>query len=268
MLQSLSRIARPLALFAALMLVGACRRNPRQADKKELLVYTGITMAKPMAEITAAIEQKHNVSIVMTQGGSEDLYISLRSAGKGDLYMPGSTSYRKKHFAEGLLGEFVSVGYNQAVFMVPKGNPKGITANIDQMLRDDVAIVLCNPESGSIGRETAGILEAAGVFEEAFRRCEYLTTDSRNLNKALRNGDADLIVNWRATAFFPENKESTEIIDLPSGMARPKELQLTLLKFSQHPDIARKVMAYAASPAGQAIFRKYGFVDAQGKSEK
>lgn len=263
-----SSLSRIFTLFAALFLVAACDDAPAPEAKKEVLAYIGITMAKPMAEIAGIIEKRHGVKVIITQGGSEDLYQSLKAAKKGDLYMPGSASYRKRHLEEGLLEDYVSVGFNQAALMVAKGNPKGVGADLAEMLRDDLAIVICNPDSGSIGRETKKILSKAGLFDAAFARSEYLTTDSRNLNKALRTGDADLILNWRATAFFEENRPEMDVIDLPPEMAKPKELQLNLLTFSKHPDIAKTIMDFTASPEGQAIFRRYGFLDATGKGEK
>jgi molybdate transport system substrate-binding protein len=248
--------------------VAGCNERPKKTEKDEILAYIGITMAKPMAEIARVMEKKHGVNIIITQGGSEDLYQSLETARKGDLYLPGSAFYREKHLADGLLGDFVLVGYNQAAFMVAKGNPKNVLGTIDQVLRDDLAIVICNPQSGSIGRESKRILSTGGLFEKAFNRAEYLTTDSRNLNKALRNGDADLIINWRATAFFDENRPAMDVIDLPPEQATPKKLLLNLLTFSRNPEVARDMMAYSASPEGQAIFRKYGLLDASGNSEK
>jgi len=257
-----------LLLLTSLLLAGACSPQPDRGETKEILAYIGITMAQPMAEIAKVIEERHDVRVIITQGGSEDLYQSLKTAGVGDLYMPGSSSYRTRHLSEGLLGDFVDVGYNRAAFFVRKGNPKGVTPELTQMLRDDLSIVICNPESGSIGRETRRILNTVGLFPEAFARAQYLTTDSRNLNKALREEDADLIINWRATASFEVNRPFIDVIDLPPELATPKKLQLNLLHSSRHPDIARDMMAYTASPAGQAIFRKYGFMDAQGMSEK
>ena len=254
--------------MAALLLAGACDDPPPQAQPKEILAYIGITMAKPMAEIAAIVEERTGASVIITQGGSEDLYQSLKASRQGDLYMPGSASYRDRHADEDLLGEFVPVGYNQAAFLVAKGNPKAVSGDPTQVLRRDLSIVVCNPESGSIGRETQRILSEANVFNQAFERAQYLTTDSRNLNKALRNGEADLILNWRATAFFSENRPAMDVVDFPPEVAQPKKLLLNLLSFSENKDIARQVMSVAASAEGQAIFRKYGFLDAKGLGDK
>jgi molybdate transport system substrate-binding protein len=232
-----------------------------ESSQKQLLVYCGITMIKPMTEIARFIEREQDCEITLTQGGSEDLYQSLKTAQRGDLYLPGSASYRERHLDEGLLGDFVTVGYNQSAMLVAKGNPKAVTADVNELLRDDLAVVICNPESGSIGRETKRLLSKAGIYDAVFAKAAYLTTDSRNLNNALKTGQADVILNWRATAFFEDNAPFMDVIDLPQELAQPKKLVLNLLTFSSHPSIARRLMEYAAGPDGQAIFRRYGFVD-------
>lgn len=237
------------------------------ALRPQLLLYCGITMVHPMTEIARVIEREQNVQITISQGGSEDLYQSLRASRKGDLYLPGSESYRQRHLGEGLLGEAVPVGYNQAALVVRKGNPKQVSADPHSLLRQDLAVVICNPDSGSIGRENKRILEEVGIYQQVLDNAVFLTTDSRNMNGALKNGDADLILNWRATAFFPENRDFMEVIDIDPALAKPKRLVLNLLTFSSHPEIARRLMAYAASEQGQAVFRKYGFIDNQGRAD-
>lgn len=240
----------------------ACNDSPSPDRTGELLIYCGITMTHPINEMARHMEKKLGMTIRVTQGGSEDLYQSLRAAGKGDLYLPGSSSYRQKHLDEGLLGDSVAIGFNQAAIVVKKGNPKQISADPKQLAREDVNAVICNPQSGSIGRETKHILDQQAIFEEVSQRAVYLTTDSRNLNYALKQGDADVTINWRATAFFKENIDHLDVIDLAPEIARPKALVLNLLTFSQQQDAAKAFMNYAASAEGQAIMRRWGFLDA------
>lgn len=253
---------RKLFFIGLALLLGACEQGgPTDAAKPELLIYCGITMAHPIQEIAQILEAKHDFRVTITQGGSEDLYQSLASSRVGDLYLPGSASYRARHLDEGLLGDFVHVGYNQASLMVPKGNPKGLDNDPKLMTRKDLAVVIADPQTGSIGRETKRILEQAGIYPEVVSNAVFLTTDSRNLNRALHNGEADVILNWRATAFFGENRDVMDVIDLESQLAKPKKLLINRLTFSRHPELARQFMDYAASGEGQAIFRKYGFID-------
>ena len=229
-------------------------------QKPELLFYVGITMVKPMTELARRFEAKEGVSIKILQGGSEDLYQSAKASQAGDLYMPGSLSYRNKYLTEGVLDkDAVFVGYNRASLMTKKGNPKGIKADLSVLLDPKYRTVLCNHESGSIGHETKIILDKANIYTDAMARAIYLTTDSRNLIKAIKDDDADVVLNWRATA-FGENRDIVEVLDLPESLAKKDVLVLTLLKSSKHPQKTRDFMAFARSLEGRSVFHQFGFL--------
>lgn len=231
-------------------------------EQPELLFYVGITMIKPMTELSNRFERAEGVKIKILQGGSEDLYQSAKNSKAGDLYMPGSLSYRTKYLDEGVLEkDAVFVGYNKAALMVPKGNPKGIDTNLNVLLDPRYKTVLCNPESGSIGYETKKILTNAGIYNDSMAKAVYLTTDSRNLINAIKQGDADVILNWRATAFWEGNKGIVDVLELPETTAPKDVLVLTLLKSSHHPDIVRKFMNYAKSKEGREVFYAFGFLN-------
>ncbi len=259
-------------LLASLLALSGCEDSKQLAQQTaevpEILLYCGITMVKPMKEIASAIEKQEGVRVTITQGGSEDLYQSLNASRKGDLYLPGSASYRKRHLDEGLLGDSVHIGYNQASMMVARGNPRGISADVKELLREDLKTVICDPDTGSIGRETKKILSQAGIFEGVMDRALYLTTDSRNLNNAIKSGEAEVTINWRATGFFPENRDKIDIVDLDPAQAIPKKLVLNQLTFSKYPEIGKRFMEYSASEAGQRIFRKHGFLDKDMQTDK
>ena len=250
-----------LLCVTSIFLIACDGANTPQKTTPQLLIYCGITMIHPIKDIAAIVEKEKNVKIVISQGGSEDLYKSLAHSRQGDLYLPGSASYRDKHIDEGLLGEAVNVGYNQVSLIVNKNNPKNIQAKVTELLRTDLAIVIGNANTGSIGRETKRILDKQGIYQEVLENAVFVTTDSRNLNKALINNEADAILNWKATAYFSENKDFMEVIDLDTKLAIPKKLLLNKLSFSKYPEISQYFMDLAASERGQAIFRSYGFLD-------
>lgn len=225
-----------------------------------LLIYCGITMVRPMTDVARQFEKQEKISIAIAQGGSEDLYQSAKKSQKGDLYLPGEPAFRIKHQPEGLLGEYTVLGINQMALMVRKGNPKKVKPDLKELLRKDLAVVLGSSESGSVGVEAQRILKQAGLYDKVAARVVQMLPDSRSIMAAMRRGDADLTMSWRATGYFPDNAPSVDVLDLSPTVAPPQELQLTLLNFSQNKAMARKFMEYAAGPQGQAIFRRYGFI--------
>lgn len=250
------------AFVAGLGLAPLVSIPARAQAKGELLIYCGITMVKPIKELASLFESRTGFRMTISQGGSEDLYEALKLARIGDLYFPGSDSYRRQYLPEGLLGEAAAVGYNVASLMVAKGNPKRVKPDLHELLRRDLSMVVCNPETGSIGAETKRILDRAGLTKDVLTRAAFLATDSRNLVQAIKAQQADVTLNWRATAFFPENRDGVEVIDLDPAISQPSKLELNLLTFSRQAEQARQFMALAVSAEGQGVFRKHGFLDA------
>jgi len=247
-----------LAILTAISLLNVNCSNNSHEDEKEILIYCGITMIKPMSEIADIIEEQENCKITIVKGGSGNLLESIKINQVGDLYLPGSDSYIEIAQEEGFISETVTVGYNQAAIMVQKGNPKNITPDLDNFTSPDYYIVIGNPDSGSIGKETKKILEARGIYNDVINNTRHLTTDSKNLISVLISGEADLVINWYAVSTWPENEPYIDTMQIDEDYAEKKQLIIGLLTTSQYPDIARAFMEYAASEEGQAIFIKYG----------
>ncbi len=233
------------------------------AKKQELLIYCGITMITPMTQIAEHIENEHNCKIHIIKDGSGNLLRAIKTNNIGDLYLPGSDSYIKTTIKEGLIEEkdTVHVGYNKAAMMVQKGNPKSITADLNNLANNKYYVAIGNPQSGSIGREAKKILTKKGIFDKVIANARRLTTDSKDLINVLKNKEADIVINWYATSTWPENQPYVDVLPIKEEYAKKKKLVLGLLKTSAHPDIARAFMQFASSEEGRAIFNKYGLYD-------
>lgn len=229
--------------------------------RTELLLYCGITMVRPMTEIAKNFEQRENVKITIAQGGSEDLFQSVKKNGVGDWYLPGEPSYYEKHLKDGLFGGYLTVGYNQIGLMVAKGNPKQVKPDPRELLRKDLVAIVGNAESGSAGQAAKQILDELGIYPAVMKQVAFLAPDSRSIVNAMKKGEADVSLNWRAVAFFPDNASKVDMIDLDPKLATPQALLLIQLKSSRYEEVGKRFMAYAAGDEGQAIFRKWGFLD-------
>jgi molybdate transport system substrate-binding protein len=262
-LPSVSRrdaLALDAALATAPTLTWA--RGSTAAHLEAMLLYCGITMVRPMTEIAHIFEKQENVKISIAQGGSEDLYQSVAKGTVGDWYLPGEPSFFQGPERQQFFAERVLVGYNKMALMVAKGNPKQLKPDLKELLRKDLAVALGNPDSGSVGKESKRLLETAGLYDKAVRSAALLAPDSRSITNALKKGEVDAALNWKATAYFPDNIDKLEAIELDRKVAVPQPLMLLRLNSSRRPDLATRFLALAASDQGKAIFQKYGFVDA------
>ena len=250
-----------LKILQIILISGLSISTSYAKSKPTLLFYCGITMVKPMTVIAKEIEKQENCIVKIIQGGSKDLYSSLNYSKKGDLYLPGSDAYIKKNKKDGNFGKSVYVGYNQAAIFVQKGNPKKIKG-LDDLLNEDIGTMLCNPESGSIGKNTKKVLisyKGEEFFDEAFDATIEVGTDSRNINKALIDKVVDMAINWKTSSFWKENSPYIDIITIDEKYAPKKKLLLTELSFSAHKDIVYKFLEFSKSKKAQEIMKKYGF---------
>ena len=248
-----------LLCIATFVLYNLLLEQNQPKSQKELLVYCGITMIKPMSQIASIIERREGVKISILKGGSGDLLNSIKFNQIGDLFLPGSESYIQQAVSDGLVVRTAHVGYNKAAMMVRKGNPKSIPSSLDALKNPDLYVVIGNPNSGSIGKETKKILTAANMFDKVMNNAKELTADSKRLVSVLKNGEADLVVNWFAISTWEENSPYIDSIPIDERLATKKRLVLGLLNTSKYPDIANKFIDYAASEEGRKIFDRYGF---------
>ncbi len=250
-----------ISLATIMLFLGSgCSEDPKP-QTNELLIYCGITMAGPIVELAKIIEDREKCNIEILKGGSGHLYDVIISNRVGDLFLPGSISCIDKARQDKIINDTVVVGYNQAVLMVCKGNPLNITPDLRNLCDQRYAVVIANPVNCSIGHISKQALEDCNLYKTTLDNTVYMTTDSKGLTKAIKEKKADLVFNWRALAFWPENRESIDILPLDEKLAVRHPLILSRLIFSEHPEIAKKFMQLAKSPEGQAIFRRYGLQD-------
>lgn len=254
-----------LPLLTSFLLNGcdATEKNTSH-ETVDLTIYSGITMIRPLNVLVKEFERQHSVKIEIKQGGSGFLYKTIKAEQKGDIFFPGSDSYRIKSLEQGdtFLQENVFVGYNRIALVVAKGNPKHLTNDLNQLTNPKYSVVLSSPESGAVGKNAKIILDKAGLTKAVYDNATYFTTDSHRIFRAIKEKDADVALNWYATTKWPETTEYMDAILLPETIAKPKRLEMNLLSYSNNPDLTIQFMNFASSKHGLEVFAEYGFLTA------
>jgi molybdate transport system substrate-binding protein len=235
--------------------------EPESGYRPELLIYCGMTMVKPMMEISDILEKEEKCNVKITYGGSGHITRSVKVNKIGDIFFPGKKSYLKNLEEYGSITKTSLIGYNVAGFFVQPGNPNQITSEIKSLLNPKLNVVIGSPDAGSIGKETERILRKSDIFQKVVDNALFMTTDSKGLVQAIKRKEADLVINWRAVHFLPGNPETMDFISLSSDIVIKQPLIIGKLKYSQYPDLAEKFITLATSERGKGIFKKYGFSD-------
>ena len=228
-------------------------------QKKEMLIYCGTTMLKPIMELSAIAEKDKNCIIKVSYGGSNHLSKSIEVNRIGELFFPGAVSYIHELQENGLISETVDVGNNEVAIFVQKGNPKDVKADLMELMRPDLQVVLGAKHAGSIGQATEMILRRKRIYDTVLQKSQFLTTDSKDLVQALRKKRADVVLNWVSVGSATENQKYIEEIHLPVEQTLQQKLTIGLLSFSRNPELGKYFLELAASSRGKEIFSRYGF---------
>ena len=212
-----------------------------------------------MEELAKEFEKTAECKIRVIKGGSGKLLKMLLKNKNADLFLPGSDSYIKKMEQEfpGLIIDKEYVGYNKAALFVKKENPKKIENTLDSLTDERYTVVIGSPQKGSIGKETKRILTKHGSYEQVSKKA-IITEDSIGLVRAIKMDKADISIDWFATSTWTENKDDVDALEISEEFAPKKNLILTVLKDSEHQDLARSFLKLASSEHGKNIFKKYG----------
>jgi len=236
---------------------GCSRHTDMDKDRKTLIIFCGITMVSPMMELASRFEAAHNVTVKMTYGGSQDLAKSIEVNHLGDIYFPGFKRFVDAMKAKGHVVDSEMVGHNELTIFVPKGNPKKMTGDLSQLVDPSLAVVIGHEDLGSVGKESKRVLSAMDIYDPVVRNTVFMASDSKGLSAAIREGKADIVLNWRAVA---QIKDSSDYIDvIPIKDVAPKPLVMASLVYSANPELAKSFLQLCVSSEGRAIFKRFGF---------
>jgi len=253
---------RMLGIIMALLLpfAGCSPDSETEAGPSgRLLVLCGITMIDPVKELMTRFERDTGVKMNMSYGGSADLMQSIVLDKTGDIYFPGSQNYIEEADRLGLINESRQLGINQAALFVRKGNPRGLTGDLDELLRPGLQVAIGHPDLGSIGKEAQNILKAKGIYDQVAAGAAMMALDSKSLTRALIEGKVDVVLNWKAVLHIGDNRDRMDVLPIQGGFAAEHKLTMAVVRYSGDHDMSLKFLNLCASPEGRAVFARYGF---------
>nr|WP_287412533.1 substrate-binding domain-containing protein [Pseudodesulfovibrio sp.] len=256
------RKSTALGFFVLLLFVwqggtGCSRRADADKDRKTLIVFCGSTMISPIMELAKRFEATHDVTVKMTSGGSQDLAKSIEVNHVGDIFFPGFKTFVDTMEADGQVVDSGMVGHNELVIFVAKGNPRKLTGDLVQFVDPSLAVVIGHEDLGAVGKESKRALSVMNIYEQVVRNTVFMVSDSKGLSAAIREGKADIVLNWKAVAQLKDNLDYIDVIPV-KGIA-PKPLVMASLIYSANPELAKSFLQLCVSPEGRAVFERFGF---------
>lgn len=258
------------AIVVLVVLLRSPWDDPAAAETRPLRLYCAAGMTKPVAELLQDYHKSYGVKVEVSYDGSGKLLSTIRAAGgRGDLYLAADASHMRIAKKEGLVAEVLAVAELRPVLIVNDATRKSLEKSgkplrsLRDILRDDLKVVLANPELASIGQLSKDLLEKAGLWQTVQERMKESAARAstvgtvNEVTQIVRTRDGFLGIVWSANAL---QFEGLHIIDVPELARIVESMQIGVLARSQQPTAALRLARYlSARDRGGVVFKKHHF---------
>lgn len=219
-----------------------------------LLVYSGAGLKKPMQAIGSAFTNETGVPVVFNFQGSGALLTQMDITHKGDIFVPGGTADFKTAAEKDLVGEPKYLAYHVPMIAVQKGNPKNITT-IEDFAKPGLKLGLGDVKATAIGAAGDKLFKKLGIDADVEKNVVVRAATINELVTALNAGsiEASLLTKDQI------DEKTMDAIALEGVNDYVLIVPIGVTTFSKQPEKAQKFVDFAASDAGKAFFKKFGF---------
>ena len=239
-----------LTMTLAIMLLGpGCSQ-----DQKPLIVYAGKGLIHPVEEIKKEFEQREGIPVSVVYAGSNTLLNSIKTTQRGDIFIPGSSSYIKD--AGQLIVSHAYIAQHVPAFATKPSNNKQLKDYHD-LLKPGVHIAVCNKDMAALGRINDAILKNLPP-EESYQKNIYVTGSTVNeVLQLLINEEVDAAMVWTDMLKWEQSRD-LQLVKIPAHLNKTKEIMAAVLSTSENPEQSRRFLEFASS-RGREIFVEHGF---------
>ncbi len=254
-------------VFFFLLMTG-CKQSPDDcstydtAPSKELVIYCENGMMSLISNVKERFEKEYNCTIHIQNDCSQNLMSLISYTGKGDIYVPASTSSFNQFYQNTGqdIVDSLFIGYNNLVFMVKKGNPKDFDGHLKSLLNhNSYALIIANPETSSIGQETKNLLNKNRLYNHILPNIVALTSDSKGLIKAIKANQADVVIDWESNLLYNGNINYVDIIKMKTNCDISVPIYAVSLSCSTEPKLTNEFLKFTRQQLDESLLSKYGF---------
>ena len=197
------------------------------------------------------------VKIEATYDSSGKLQAQIENGLEADIFMSAAPKQMNELKDKGFIdpASVANLLENKIVLIRPADKPGKVTG-FENVLDADM-IALGDPASVPAGQYAKEVFTSLGVWDTVAAKASLGTNVTEVLNW-VAEGSADVGVVYATDA--ATTGRVTVIASAPAGSLKaPVLYPVGMLKKSQSPEMAKKFLAFLASPEAIAVFEKYGF---------
>ena len=265
-------LALILLAAMAITLLSSCQKAAKNESAasvlKELTVFAGSASKPPLDEAAAAFGEKTSIKVFMTYGGSGTVLSQMELAKTGDVYIPGSPDYLAKAEKKQIIDPATTkiLAYLIPAICVQPGNPQNIQSLTD-LSKAGLKVGIGNPESVCVGLYAVEILYSNDLLKSISPNIvtQAASCDATATLISLKSVDA--VMGW--SVFQKWDSKNIQNVSLkPEQLPRLAYIPAAISTFSKDKTLAAQFIDFLVSPAGQDIFKKWGYNVTEAEARK
>jgi molybdate transport system substrate-binding protein len=244
-----------LAAVAVVVVAGCGDGGSTATPRTTLTVLAASSLTEAFGALVPAFEAAHpGVDVRARFGASSALAAQIESGGPGDVVVTADEATMSGLVRDGRAATALVVARNRLAIVVEKGNPKRVGGLAD-LARDDLVVVLCAPEV-PCGRYARLALDRAGVTV----RPRSLEENVKAVVAKVTLGEADAGIVYTTDVRAAAGEADGVSIAGADDPALLATYPAAVAAGSKAGDAAREFVEFLASPRGQRLFARAGFL--------
>lgn len=228
-----------------------------------LLLFAGAASKPATEDAMKAFQQKTQVKVYSTFGGSGFVLSQMKLAKKGDIYFPGSSDFMELAKRDNLV---LPDTERIIVYLIPsinvqKGNPRKILS-LKDLTREKLKIAIAYPDKVCVGTYAVEIIEKNLLEEDKLKLKNNIVNYTESCEKTANVVSlkvVDAVLGWRVFQFWDPSRIETVYLK-PQEIIRIGYIPVAVSRFSKNPELARKFIEFLSSDEGKNIFKKYNYL--------
>ncbi len=246
-------------LWLILFLSGCKAEKPERSgsEAKELMLFCGAGIRPPVDELVETFSREQGVKIITDYAGAEVLLSKIELSRQGDLYMPGDREFVCRADEKGLILYQKSVCYFVPAILVQKDNPKKIGC-LHDLIKPGIKLGLGHPYNLPVGRIAKEIFEKNKIsWTDVEKNLKFQAATVNVLGMQIQAKALDAVIVWDAMARYYDEYGDQVPIAFEKNII--STVDIGVLKFTKHRELAEKFVEFVASEQGRDIFRKHNY---------
>lgn len=225
----------------------------------EITVFAAASLSDALRELAAAHEKATGDTVRLNLGASSILARQIEEGAPADLFFSADEAKMDDLARAGLIAPATrrSLLSNSLVIVVAADSGLQLRSAEDLTLPAVRRLAIAEPETVPAGIYARAYLRQKGLWEKVAGKV-IPTENVRAALAAVESGNVDAGIVYRTDALI--SRKVRIAWEVPRGEGVHISYPVAVVKGGGNPAGARRFLALLASPAGQSVFAKYGFI--------